>query len=43
MKCPKCGYLGFEAVDLFHISVILAFGLVAWRFAVSRMEKRLIQ
>jgi lipooligosaccharide transport system permease protein len=33
---------GFELVDLFHVAVIVAFGLVAWRLAISRMERRLI-
>jgi lipooligosaccharide transport system permease protein len=33
---------GFEAADLFHLAVILAFGLVAWRVAIRRMETRLI-
>ena len=33
---------GFETVDLFHLAVIVLFGLVAWRVAVARMEKRLI-
>ena len=34
---------GFELVDLWHISALLIFGLVMWRLAVNRMEKRLIQ
>jgi lipooligosaccharide transport system permease protein len=34
---------GFETDDLFHLGVIIAFGFVAWRLAVSRMESRLIQ
>jgi lipooligosaccharide transport system permease protein len=34
---------GFEAIDLFHLAVIVVFGLIAWRLAVGRMEKRLIQ
>ena len=33
---------GFEAVDLVHIGVIVAFGLVLWRLAVARMARRLI-
>jgi lipooligosaccharide transport system permease protein len=34
---------GFEAwVDAFHLSVILVFGLVAWRMAVAAMERKLI-
>ena len=34
---------GFEPADLFHVGVIAGFGLVAWRLAVIRMEKRLVQ
>jgi lipooligosaccharide transport system permease protein len=34
---------GFELEDVFHLAVIAAFGLVMWRLAVSRMEKRLVQ
>jgi lipooligosaccharide transport system permease protein len=34
---------GFETVDVFHLAVIVAFGLVFWRLACSRMEKRLVQ
>ena len=33
---------GFETVDLFHLAVIIAFGFVAWRLAIARMERRLI-
>jgi len=33
---------GFEAVDLFHLAAILVFGLVMWRLAIARMERRLI-
>jgi lipooligosaccharide transport system permease protein len=33
---------GFEAVDLFHLGAILVFGLVMWRLAIARMERRLI-
>jgi lipooligosaccharide transport system permease protein len=33
---------GFEATDLIRVAVLIAFALVAWRVAVSRMEKRLI-
>jgi lipooligosaccharide transport system permease protein len=33
---------GFEAEDLIRIGVLLAFAVVFWRFAVNRMEKRLI-
>jgi lipooligosaccharide transport system permease protein len=34
---------GFEAIDLFHLAAIVAFALVFWRLACSRMEKRLVQ
>jgi lipooligosaccharide transport system permease protein len=33
---------GFEAADLARFAVLVAFALVLWRIAVSRMEKRLI-
>jgi lipooligosaccharide transport system permease protein len=33
---------GFEWSDLFHIAVIVAFGLIAWRLAINRMEKKLV-
>ena len=33
---------GFEATDLIRVAVLIAFALVAWRVAVNRMEKRLI-
>ena len=34
---------GFEGwVDVFHIGVIVAFGLVAWRLAIRAMERKLI-
>jgi lipooligosaccharide transport system permease protein len=33
---------GFEMVDLFHYGVLVVFGLVTWRIATNRMEKRLI-
>jgi lipooligosaccharide transport system permease protein len=34
---------GFEgAIDLFHVAVMVVFGLVAWRFAIARMERKLI-
>jgi lipooligosaccharide transport system permease protein len=29
-------------VDLYHVAVILAFGLIAWRAAVARMQRKLI-
>jgi lipooligosaccharide transport system permease protein len=33
---------GFEATDLIRVAVLIAFALAAWRVAVNRMEKRLI-
>jgi len=33
---------GFETVDLFHLAVIVAFGLIAWRLAIKAMERKLI-
>jgi lipooligosaccharide transport system permease protein len=34
---------GFDGwVDLYHLAVIVAFGLVAWRLAINRMQRRLI-
>jgi lipooligosaccharide transport system permease protein len=33
---------GFEAVDLFHLAVIIAFGLIAWRLAIKALERKLI-
>jgi lipooligosaccharide transport system permease protein len=34
---------GFKGwVDLFHVAYMVAFGLVAWRFAIARMERKLI-
>jgi lipooligosaccharide transport system permease protein len=33
---------GFEAVDLAHLAVLLAFAVVMWRLAIWRLEKRLI-
>jgi lipooligosaccharide transport system permease protein len=34
---------GFEGlVDLWHLGVMLAFGLVSWRLAIARMERKLI-
>jgi lipooligosaccharide transport system permease protein len=33
---------GFQAEDLWHLGFILAFGLIVWRLAISRMEKRLV-
>ena len=33
---------GFESTDLIRVAVLVAFATAAWRVAVSRMEKRLI-
>ena len=34
---------GFEGwVDLYHVGVLVAFGLVAWRLAINRMQRKLI-
>ena len=33
---------GFEVVDLLHLAVIVAFGLVAWRLAIRAMERKLV-
>lgn len=33
---------GLRPVDLLHVSVLIAFGLIAWRLAVWRTEARLI-
>ena len=33
---------GFEATDLFHLGVIIGFGLIAWRLAIWAMERKLI-
>ena len=33
---------GFESSDVWHITAILIFGVVAWRLAINRMEKKLI-
>jgi lipooligosaccharide transport system permease protein len=33
---------GFEAADPLHLLAILAFGLVAWRVAINRMERKLV-
>jgi lipooligosaccharide transport system permease protein len=33
---------GFELVDLLHMGVIVAFGLIVWRLAIARMERRLV-
>jgi lipooligosaccharide transport system permease protein len=33
---------GFESTDLIRVAVLVAFATAAWRVAVNRMEKRLI-
>ena len=33
---------GFESTDLIRVAVLVAFAIAAWRVAVNRMEKRLI-
>ena len=34
---------GFEGwVDVYHVAVMAAFGVAAWRVAISRMERKLI-
>jgi lipooligosaccharide transport system permease protein len=34
---------GFEGwVDVYHVAVMVAFGVAAWRIAISRMERKLI-
>jgi lipooligosaccharide transport system permease protein len=33
---------GFGLEDLWHLAFMVAFGLVAWRLAISRMERKLI-
>jgi lipooligosaccharide transport system permease protein len=33
---------GFELEDLYHLGVLVTFGLVSWRLAINRTEKRLI-
>jgi lipooligosaccharide transport system permease protein len=33
---------GFELADLYHLAVIVGFGLAMWRLAIAKMEQRLI-
>jgi lipooligosaccharide transport system permease protein len=33
---------GFKTVDLWHLSFLVAFGLIMWRLAISRMERKLV-
>ena len=33
---------GFEAEDLWHFGFLLAFALIVWRIAISRMERKLV-
>ena len=43
MQLVRHAAFGFEGwVDVAHVGVLLAFGLVMWRLAIWRMEKRLV-
>ena len=33
---------GFELVDLWNLAFLLVFGLVVWRIAINRMERKLV-
>jgi lipooligosaccharide transport system permease protein len=33
---------GFKLVDLWHLGFLVAFGLLMWRLAISRMERKLV-
>jgi hypothetical protein len=33
---------GFQTNDVWHLGFLVAFGLIVWRLAISRMEKRLV-
>ena len=33
---------GFALVDLWHLAFLLGFGLLTWRLAISRMERKLV-
>jgi lipooligosaccharide transport system permease protein len=33
---------GFELEDLWHLGFLVAFGLVVWRLAIARMERKLV-
>ena len=33
---------GFELVDLWNLAFLLIFGLVVWRIAINRMERKLV-
>ena len=33
---------GLQLVDLWHLSFLLVFGLVVWRIAINRMERKLV-
>jgi len=42
VELVRGGAFGFEAVDIARFAFLLAFALLTWRVAVSRMSKRLI-
>ena len=42
VELVRGGAFGFEAVDLARFAFLVAFALLTWRVAVSRMSKRLI-
>jgi lipooligosaccharide transport system permease protein len=42
VELVRGGAFGFEAVDLARFAFLVAFALILWRIAVSRMKKRLI-
>ena len=42
VELVRGGAFGFEAIDLVRFGSLVAFALVMWRIAISRMEKRLI-
>lgn len=33
---------GFQTEDLWHLAFLVMFGLVVWRFAIARMERKLV-
>jgi lipooligosaccharide transport system permease protein len=42
VELVRGGAFGFEAVDIARFAFLVAFALILWRIAVSRMSKRLI-
>ena len=42
MQLVRHAVFGFELEDLWHLGFIVAFGLVVWRLAISRMERKLV-